>query len=186
MKRLPLICSFLLLSSFLFAPSADASVIVTLKNGNTLTANSYRIEKNRIFLKYPVGEVEVLLPRVESLKEEDGTVRMFQAQGERQKDEAPKPSVQQNATGLPAYPFAKSPAPAYTETDKNRLLEKRAEAAAMPKTMGEKKADDFVDKYFAASDEDRAKMDKELDTVLDQLSDDGGETGGKKTDVNKK
>jgi len=184
MKYPPLFFALLLLSAFLTASIADASVIVTLKNGNTLTANSYRIEKNKIFLKYPVGEVEVQLPQVESLKEEDGTVRMFQTQGERQKqtEDAPKPAVVlPPVAGIPAYQVSNSisTAPQYTEADKKKWLDRQAQVAAMPKTEPEKKADAFVDKYFAASDEDRANMDKELDSVLDQLIDEDSETGSK-------
>ena len=61
---------------FIYSHSASCSstFIVTLLNGNVIEANSYSLEKGKVCLKYPVGEVAFPFKEVLSIKEKDGGV----------------------------------------------------------------------------------------------------------------
>ncbi len=68
---------------FIYSHSAFCSsiFIVTLSNGNVIEANSYSIEKDKVRLEYPVGEVTFPLNKVLSIKEKDGSVELLQSAG---------------------------------------------------------------------------------------------------------
>lgn len=92
---------FLLLVLFvtLFCISdAQAAWKVELVSGVTLNANSYHIDKGRIYLKYPVGEVSFRLSELKSIAPDNQEVALFQANGIRQAKESPQ--VKENSAKM--------------------------------------------------------------------------------------
>ncbi len=88
---------------FIYSHSASCSstFIVTLLNGNVIEANSYSLEKGKVRLKYPVGEVVFPLKNVRSIKEKDGSVELLQSAGVFVEHKEPKPSPEAvNPTAL--------------------------------------------------------------------------------------
>ena len=79
---------------FIYSHSAFCSsiFIVTLSNGNVIEANSYSIEKDKVRLEYPVGEVVFPLKKVRSIKAKDGSVELLQSAGMSIEHKEPKPS----------------------------------------------------------------------------------------------
>jgi len=94
--NLKLFAAALTAITFLFIYSHSASCssifIVTLSNGNVIEANSYSIEKDKVRLEYPVGEVTFPLNKVLSIKEKDGSVDLLQSAGVSIEHKEAKPS----------------------------------------------------------------------------------------------
>ncbi|MGA2192281.1 MAG: hypothetical protein ABSG42_02760 [Nitrospirota bacterium] len=57
------------------------SYVITLANGNKISANAYQLEGTRIVLKYPVGEARLPVSQVVSVTEDGRGVELFQAAG---------------------------------------------------------------------------------------------------------
>jgi hypothetical protein len=78
------VLSILFLAAAMYATPAYAGqdYTVTLTNGNTLTANSYRLEGRKVYLRYPVGEVAIPSSEVASVASGDGGVQLLQIKGE--------------------------------------------------------------------------------------------------------
>lgn len=76
--RMALIFSFLAVP---FQAFSGQGYTVTLVNGNTLSANSYTIEGDKINLRFPVGEAGFSLSEVTSIKDEAGNDMLFQEKG---------------------------------------------------------------------------------------------------------
>jgi hypothetical protein len=82
----------LVISVLLFCISnAQAAWKVELVSGVTLSANSYHIDKRRIYLEYPVGEVSFRLSELKSVSQDNQGVDLFQANGIRQEKQGPQP-----------------------------------------------------------------------------------------------
>jgi hypothetical protein len=64
------------------AYAAGQDYIVTLTNGNTITANSYRLEGRKVYLKYPVGEVAIPASEVAAVTTGDGSTLLLQVNGD--------------------------------------------------------------------------------------------------------
>jgi hypothetical protein len=79
---------------FIYSHSAycASTFIITLSNGNVIEANSYSVEKDKVRLKYPVGEVAFPLKEVLSIKEKDGSLELLQSAGVFAKHKEHKPS----------------------------------------------------------------------------------------------
>lgn len=86
-KFFPLLTIFVIL---FFIPDAQAAWKVELVSGVSLNANSYRIDKGRIYLEYPVGEVSFRLSELKSVAPDNQGVALFQANGIRQAKESPQ------------------------------------------------------------------------------------------------
>jgi hypothetical protein len=99
--------SFFSLSAMLAAatPSLAVTYNVKLANGNTIQANSYRVEKGQVFLGYPVGEGAFPLTRVTSITAEGGSANLLQSQGVVKPAEKQAPAEKQEAK-LPFDPVA--------------------------------------------------------------------------------
>lgn len=84
----------LFFAAALLAPAAYAGqkYIVTLTNGNTLTANYYRLEGRKVYLKYPVGEVALPASEVAAVSVGDGSVELLQINGELKPPSASAPA----------------------------------------------------------------------------------------------
>jgi len=66
--------------------NAQAAWKVELVSGVTLNANSYHIDKGRIYLKYPIGEVSLPLSEIKSVAADSEEVTEFQTRGVPQKE----------------------------------------------------------------------------------------------------
>ncbi len=66
--------------------NAQAAWKVELVSGVTLNANSYHIDKGRIYLKYPIGEVSLPLSEIKSVAADSAEVTEFQTRGVPQKE----------------------------------------------------------------------------------------------------
>ena len=131
--------------------AASASVAVILKNGNTLSADSYRVEKNRLRLKYPLGEVEFPLSQVKSIRGDDGSSLLFHDRG--RKDAASRPQVPDKQT-----------------RDREKLRQwLEQHPPKPPETAGQKKADSFLDRFFSSSEQEQEGMEEEWETLSRQL-----------------
>jgi hypothetical protein len=122
-KVFPLLIFFVILFCI---SNAQAAWKVELVSGATLSANSYHIDKGRIYLEYPVGEVSFRLSELKSVSPDNQGVALFQANGIRQAKESPQAkenlakiesnqpvapgSRVANATG-PSSPASSAPAP---------------------------------------------------------------------------
>jgi hypothetical protein len=69
--------------------NAQAAWKVELVSGATLNANSYHIDKGRIYLEYPVGEVSFRLSELKSVSPDNQGVALFQSNGIRQEKQGP-------------------------------------------------------------------------------------------------
>ncbi len=113
--------------------------VITLKNGNTIEANSCHEKGHRVYLKFALGEASFDLSEVKSITGGSGSSNLFQDKGKYQ-----PPSPEEEASS--AEPdYAMDPAQAKKE----------------------KKFDDFFDKYWQADSATQAKMDKKMDKVFD-------------------
>lgn len=161
----------------LFAAGAayadGGSYVVKLTNGNVLTANSYRIERGRVYLKYPIGEAAIKESLVLSIETEAGVAEYFQSQGELVKSEPKPPEIGANPAPKPAVPI---PEVTYTQSQPaepakpkaprdNQMPEDRkpVSAAVAPQTA---KIDKFVDDYFSADENTKALMDQNIDDIF--------------------
>jgi hypothetical protein len=85
-KFFPLLIFFVILFC---VSNARAAWKVELVSGATLNANSYHIDKGRIYLEYPVGEVSFRLPELKSVSPDNQGVALFQENGIRQEKQVP-------------------------------------------------------------------------------------------------
>ena len=147
---------------------ALASVAVVLKNGNTISADSFRVEKNMLRLKYPLGEGEFPLSQVESIKWDDGTSLLFRDKGRKEAASAPQAPDKQKQDREKARQWLEQHPP------------------KPPETAGQKKADSFLDRFFSSSEQEQEGMEEEWETLSRQLqketqdTEKEGETGTKK------
>jgi hypothetical protein len=86
-KVFPLLILFVILFCI---SNAWAAWKVELVSGATLNANSYHIDKGRIYLEYPVGEVSFRLSELKSVSPDNQGVDLFQANGIRQEKQGPQ------------------------------------------------------------------------------------------------
>ena len=77
---------------------AQAAWKVQLVSGVTLNANSYHIDKGRIYLEYPVGEVSFRLSELKSIVPDNQGVALFQTNGIGQSKESPQ--VEENSAKM--------------------------------------------------------------------------------------
>lgn len=146
-----LIMGLLILHGACQPAAAGASVEVILKNGNTLSADSYRVEKNRLHLKYPLGEVEFPLSQVKSIKGDDGASLLFRDKG--RKEAASRPQVPDKQT-----------------RDREKLRQWLDQHPQKPPvTEAEKKADSFLDRFFSSSEQEQEGMEEEWESLSRQL-----------------
>src|SRR5512143_1314273 len=157
-----------LLFSAGYAYCDGGSYVVKLKNGNVLTANSYRIEKGHVYLKYPLGEAAIRESQVESIETQDGRTEYFQSKGELVKSEPRAPEIGARPAPQPAMPEPpvaenqppasdKTPAPQAQETPQSPEDRKFAPATVSPHAA---EIDKFIDDYFSADDNKKATIDQ--------------------------
>ncbi len=141
------------LFSLLFSvPSAfglQKSCVITLKNGNTIDANSCHVKGHRIFLKFGLGNASFDLSEVKSITGASGGTGLFQDKGKYQ-----PPSPEEASSAEPDY------------------------AADPAQAKKEKKFDDFFNKYWQADGKTQAKMDKQMDKVFSDYFNTSEPSGG--------
>jgi hypothetical protein len=134
-----------LFALFFLVPSAfgqEKSCVITLKNGNTINADSCRVKGGRIYLKYRLGEVSFDLSKVKSITGGDGSSNFLQDKGK------PQPA---RGAALNAEPPGGN---SQVQAEKDR------------------KFNDFFDKYWQADEKTQEKMDKQMDKVFSDYFDD--------------
>jgi hypothetical protein len=137
-----------LFSLFFLAPSAfgqEKSCVITLKNGNTINADSCRVKGGRIYLKYRLGEVSFDLSKVKSITGENGSSNFLQDKGK----------AQPARTAHVAPGNAQPP-----EENSQAQVEK------------DRKFNNFFDKYWQADEKTQEQMDKQMDKVFSDYFDD--------------
>ena len=92
-KFFPLLIVFVI---FFCISNAQAAWKVELVSGVTLNANSYHIDKGRIYLKYPIGEVSLPLSEIKSVGADSEEVTEFQTRGAPQKEKEDTAKAQGN------------------------------------------------------------------------------------------
>jgi hypothetical protein len=138
-----------LFSLFFLVPSAfgqDKSCVITLKNGNTISADSCRVKGGRIYLKYHLGEVSFDLSQVKSITGGDGSSNFLQDKGKAQ----PARTAQ---AARSASINAEPPEETQVQAEKDR------------------KFNDFFDKYWQADEKTQEQMDKQMDKVFSDYFD---------------
>ncbi len=168
------------LALFLIESSAYAgSYLVQLKNGNSLSVNSYKVVNKKIYLKYPVGEAGIPVQDVLSITGEEGAVDFLQSNGEAGKKVARAPEG-------PASVKKSSPA-VVTPKKKNGLrlagLKEKIKHSAksgkdpilLKKLASGKKIDEskYVKEYLAADAQKRDEINKNPDPAVSDVLDDG-------------
>lgn len=145
---------------------AQAAYVISLKNGETITAESYRLDKGKVYLKYPVGEAAIDLSSVADIKLTGQCPELFTEQAAPRTVEAAQAGPASTEKGGPT---AQAP-------DKNPTV--NAPAAPAPDADGEEpvaalepdplagQMDRFVNGYFSADPQSRAALDKKMGGVF--------------------
>ena len=175
------LAALLLVASVMLPCEAAATVAytVSLKNGNTLTANSYRVQGGKVYLEYPVGEAAVHVDQVVSITSSDGQTNLLQDRGvlvpapaESKTEPAPEMSAQP--------PELEKRLPHLNRLRKGPLFDKilgkrhprreitSAPVAADPNSL---KIDEFVDKFSKADSKQQEEMDKDIDATFSSFFD---------------
>ena len=137
-----------LFSLFFLVPSAfgqEKSCVITLKNGNTINADSCRVKGGRIYLKYRLGEISFEMSKVKSITGENGSSNLFEDKGKAQPVRTAR-----SAPGNAEPPEENSP----VQVEKDH------------------KFNDFFDKYWQADEKTQGEMDKQMDKVFSDYFDD--------------
>ena len=183
---------------FIYSHSASCSsiFIVTLSNGNVIEANSYSIEKDKVRLEYPVGEVTFPLNKVLSIKEKDGSVDLLQSAGVSAEHKEPKPSPKAvNSTALALSDRRPSmlgssvrpKGPTNPDIKDNATQDAHAGAGRQPATASTQQPEtpsvlpfggsaeenvpltNAIDRYLATDDEnEQARLDQTINQLLDE------------------
>ena len=165
LKRLALTATFL---TALLAPlPALAAYSITLTNGETITAESYRFGKTRVYLRYPVGEAAFDRSMVVAIRPSGQCPELLNVQAAPRQDEPVQPDsseARQNVT----------PALAPVQAVNNNGASKTSDAdteepvAALepdPDPLAGQ-MDRFVNDYFSADPGMREALDKKMDGVF--------------------
>jgi len=166
----------ILLSALFFNSTgfcAETSYIVTLKNGNAIEANSCTVDNGRLLLKFPVGQAEIPISQVESVKDDKGmSLDLLQVRGvwipglPEPKPVKGEPQNSNDCTTLPGgrlFVSQSSQGGDYTSSNKPAVSSIDDEAES-------KRVSDLLDSYFAATDEkEQEKLDKEIGRTIDDL-----------------
>ena len=156
----------IILGSLLFASPGlcdpgPGPVTLTLKNGNTFTADSYRIDGGKIRLKFKVGEAAFSLDEVASIDNASGAAKLLQDAGVRQAgypSETTAPVVRETEVG-----DRKSP-PAYSAARQEAVRKEDAMAGEI---------DRFIDQYFSANEAQQEVLDANMDKLMSVFIGDG-------------
>ena len=151
-RLIPLLTMMVLVFSISPALGQDDSCTVILKNGNTIKANSCRIEGGRILLKYPVGEASFDLSQVKSVTGGGGS-GYLQDKGN---IGTPRPGIAARAAA-PASSWGGRVQPGQDTAPQED-----------PKMLAEKQHnfEDFFDKYWQADEKTQEEMNKQMDSVF--------------------
>jgi hypothetical protein len=140
-----------LLSLLFLVPSAfgqERSCVITLKNGNTISADSCRIKGGRIYLKYHLGEVSFDLSQVKSITGGDGSSNFLQDKGKAQPGTAREDKLGESSK---------------TQAEKDRkfndFFDKYWQADEKTQEKMDKQMDKVFSDYFDGSDSDDASQD---------------------------
>ncbi len=171
--------SVMLLFAAATAYADGGSYVVRLTNGNVLTANSYRIERGHVYLKYPIGEAAIKESLVLSIETEDGKAEYFQSKGELVKSEPKPPEVGAGSVTKPSMPTpdvsltqGQPVAPAKPQAPQDNLFpednQRPEDRKPVPATVTQQTAnvDKFVDDYFSADEKTQAVMDQNIDDIF--------------------
>ena len=148
---------------FFLVPSAfgqEKSCVITLKNGNTISADSCRVKGGRIYLKYPLGEVSFELSQVKSITGGNGGSSFFQDKGKAQAAGRQDRSAD-----------AEPPDEAQAEKDSkfNDFFDKYWQADEKTQAKMDKQMDKVFSDYFDSSDSSDASDSSDSDQVPGQL-----------------
>jgi hypothetical protein len=160
-KFFPLLILFVILFCI---SNAQAAWKVELVSGVTLNANSYHIDKGRIYLEYPVGEVSFRLSELKSIAPDNRGVALFQANGIRQAKESPQ--VMENSAKIESS----QPVPRDSVTSHEAGFSSPASSAPAPSThvnnrpseyVYDPKVDEIISDMEAAGDDETKLADVE-------------------------
>ena len=172
-SRVILLIFLSLLLSASFASGQENSCTVTLKNGNTVNANSYRIERGRLYLKYPIGEASFELSQVESISG-GGDSDLLQDKGKPQRKNEGQTARAAAASAPSGTDDAAGKAGAMRKTRRfNLAAGGNFTAQANPKSQPERerKFQEFFERYEQSDDGQRAELDKQIDEVFSDYLD---------------
>ena len=165
--------SVMLLFAAVAAYADGGSYVVRLTNGNVLTANSYRIERGRVYLKYPIGEAAIKESLVLSIETEDGKAEYFQSKGELVKSEPKLPEIGAKPVPKPAVPVPdisltqdQPAAPDKPQAPQDNQKPEDHKPVPATVTQQSAKVDKFVDDYFSADDNTKALMEQNIDDIF--------------------
>lgn len=174
-----------LLIAFLSVPVHAVSgegYTVYLVNGNSLTANSYAVEGDSIYVRFPVGEAAFSLSEVASIKDGSGKDMLFQEKGVYQPPSAeelaelPANTDYGCADGTPnvrAHITRANPGfGGDFSADGPPAQRKWSRAYYSPRV---EEIDSFIDRAFEAADQGREISDEEVDRAFAAFFDEGYE-----------
>jgi hypothetical protein len=176
-KVFPLLIFFVILFCI---SNAQAAWKVELVSGATLSANSYHIDKGRIYLEYPVGEVSFRLSELKSVSPDNQGVALFQANGIRQEKQSPQAKenlakVESNrpvapTSGVshaqgPSSPASSAPAPSAIPNVKGGAKPKFTSAAM----------DELARNSVTINDQSGYYYDPQIEEIIDGVENAGGD-----------
>jgi len=158
---------------------------ITLANGNKVAANSYTVKGDRLTLFFPLGEAELKLSDIASIKDDAGNDMPFQEKGEyvQKKPDTASGSGSADYAAVSDEETSTDFLPAYegdTPSDTTEQTEKKWTPAYYSPQI--KEVDSFIDAMFKADDEGREIPEEEVDKAFEAFFNDG--TGN--TDVSLK
>ena len=177
---------------FFCISNAQAAWKVELVSGATLNANSCHIDKGRIYLKYPIGEVSLPLSEIKSVAAGSEEVTDFQTRGVPQKEKEDNAKAQgslgkgveinQSSTPAPvdsaatAGPSANQPnnaqpnvvKPRFTDEQLTQLASKSVAATSTPEPY-DPDAEAIIQAAENANDAQQAELAKKINTLFDEV-----------------
>jgi hypothetical protein len=167
---------------------AHASWKVKLSSGVTVDANSYHIEKGRIYLEYPVGEVSFPLSEIKSVAADSGEVTEFQTRGvpQKEKEDTARPQgslakgVELNQSSAPATvasadadgPSVSQPnnvvKPRFTDEQLAQLVSRSVADTSAPVPY-DPDAEAIIQASENTDDAQQAELAKKINTLFDEV-----------------
>jgi hypothetical protein len=163
---------------------------VLLVNGNSLAANSYSIEGDKIYLKFPIGEAAFRLSEVASIKDDAGHDMLFQEKGvyvppgpeetsTQPAQEEARPAFTEDAHPVESW-HASRAVPGSADpfsTGRGTDVQRKWSPAHYSDQTSE--VDSFIDKAFEADEQGTELSDEEYDRAFSSFfEDDSSEDNG--------
>lgn len=151
----------------------EHAFLVDLKNGNVIKANSCTVDNGKLLLKFPVGQAEIPISQVDSVKDDKGMcLDLLQAQAVLIPG-LPEPKCIAGGSKISdvrTLSTVGQPVVSQSAHGGNTTLSKISAVSCIDDEAESKRVSDLMDAYFDATDgKEKEKLDKELERTIDGL-----------------